>query len=188
MRTRQGLIRVTVLAALALVAACTSTDTGVQASGAASFAAPAPGTVQVIVNDLEGSNGGSLVGILYKGSAAPLPQKDERVVGGFVVRVDAESFSTVQTVAEPGVDYEGLFPYVSTTPVTLPRGEYMLALWAGSEVLGPYVRWVPADVKRACELAFKTGEDKGTTVTVTGLPELEPKELLDAGVRTCNTK
>jgi hypothetical protein len=188
MRTRPGLVRVTALAAVALVAACTSTDTGGQASVAASSATPAPGTVQVIVNDLEGSNGGSLVGVLYKGTAAPLPQKDERVVGGFVVKVDADSFSTVQTVVEPGVDYEGLFPYVSTTPVTLPRGDYMLALWAGSEVLGPYVRWVPADVKRACEMAFKTGEGKGTTVTVTGLPELAPKELLELGVRTCNTR
>jgi hypothetical protein len=158
-------------------AASEARDTSASASSegtpstAESTGTASAGTVQVTVSDLEGSQGGSVAGVLFSGSEAKFP--DARVVGGFGVTVDADPFTTTQTVNEPGEELQGLFPYASTTPLPVVPGTYTLMLWAAPEALGPYSRWVPHDTSglRGCLVTFEAAPGTGATLTVKEIPE-----------------
>ena len=161
-----------------VLAGCTTQRGGIPATSpvsrtataSASAAAPAlPGTVVVTVHDLAGAAGGSLAGVLFSGPEAMYP--DQRVVGGFGVAVDEEQFTTTQTIAEPGKEFEGAFPYVTQVPLQVPPGTYTLALWAAPDALGPYGRWVPSDTLglRGCGLTFTVGAAASTQLDVYGI-------------------
>jgi hypothetical protein len=159
------------------VSGCTSAPNRTRApSEAAPSESPAAtesaaGTVQVTVSDLEGSKGGGLAGVLVSGPEAKF--FDELVVGGFGVAVDAEPFTTTQTVNEPGEEFKGLFPFVTDTPIQVAPGTYTLMLWAAPQDLGAYGRWVPADTNglRGCRVTFEAAPGSGATLTVNGLPD-----------------
>lgn len=176
---------IAVLVALAAVAVAAGawlvlkSDSGVspedQAAQQQLAGAPAPGVVRVTVADVEGVDGGSVAGVLVAGTDTavydPVAKKD-LPIGGFGVAASGDPFTTVQTVNQPGEEFVGLFPYVSSNPVVVMPGTYTLMLWAAPEQLGPYGRWVPglSAGLRGCALTFTVAEGQGADLTVDGLP------------------
>jgi hypothetical protein len=125
-----------------------------------------PGTVVVTVRDLSGAAGGSLAGVLFSGQE----EAYRRAVGGFGILVEADPFTTTQTVGEPSDsdDWEGLFPYVTRRPLRVEPGTYTLMLSAAAEPLTGYSHWHPANALRGCAVTF-TAKAEGTEVTVYGI-------------------
>lgn len=176
---------IAVLVALAAVAVAAGawlvlkSDSGVspeeQAAQQQLAGAPVPGVVRVTVADVEGVDGGSVAGVLVAGTDTavydPVAKKD-LPIGGFGVAASGDPFTTVQTVNQPGEEFVGLFPYVSSNPVVVTPGTYTLMLWAAPEQLGPYGRWVPglSAGLRGCALTFTVAEGQGADLTVDGLP------------------
>lgn len=182
-----GLAGVTLVLALA---ACTpaGSQTGAASEGVPSEAPAsgmAAGLVRVAVVDVEGSEGGSLAGVLYKGAGPEAvlltraPQDPNYFVGGFGVPVDADPFTTTQTINQPAPgEPEFVFPYVTDTPVQVEPGTYTLMLWSAPEQLTPagsslWGRWEPglAHRMRGCWVTFEAEARTGANLTVHGIPE-----------------
>ena len=170
----------------AVLVACSSNTTSPPTSSAAgsspswsSSSARASGStdlpaghVRVTVTGLTGAEGGTLVGIVFDGPTA----KDG--VGGFVVRVTSDPFATTQTVTapetltEPGQVKEGLFPYVTSTPLVLADGNYRLQFWAAPDGVESYARWVAAESPGmlTCRAYFEVAQPRGTALSIADVP------------------
>jgi hypothetical protein len=143
---------------------------------------PAAGTVQVTVRGLEGALGGQVAGGLIPGWTDDLLYPT--TVGGFVVDVDADPFTTTQPIREPGDEDEGAFPDVGNDPLAVEPGVYTLSIWWRPDApLLPYNRWVPAgqDGLGGCEAMIEVPEGGGVAVTITG----DFTKVLDGSIPSC---
>jgi len=135
--------------------------------------AGAGGVVTVVISDLTDAAGNEFAGVLMSHDA----ESGWDGVAGFATTVDADPFSTTQTlgdVAEAWSDdpSDGQWPWPSGT-ATIPAGDYSLWLFTGTDYCC-YSRWMPAGSPglRGCELRVSTtGQDQ--TIYVKDIPHDE---------------
>jgi hypothetical protein len=181
---RESCVLIAIVAAL--LAACSSTpavpDSSAGSASAESSSSSDPGAsmvsevpsgqVRVTVTGLTGADGGTLAGAVFDGPTA----KDG--VGGFAVRVTSDPFATTQivtepqTLTEPAQVQDGLFPFVTSTPLVLEDGRYRLEFWAAPKGVTGYARWVAAETPGllGCSLYFTVQRPMGTAVTIANVP------------------
>lgn len=130
----------------------------------------AAGTVVVKITGIEDSIGHDVAAVMFDGLGTDNP--DSRGIGGFGVKVDADPFSTTQTIATPeSIDVDAPFPHVSREPLVAQPGEYTVMIWI-ADGLGGYSRWVPGDSPAlgGCRVDVTVEAGRPTNVTVAGIP------------------
>ena len=133
------------------------------------------GAIAVVVTDLTDAYGNDLAGVLMSYGADAPQSYGWGGVAGFTTTVDADPFSTSQTLGEvtevwPEDPNDGLWPW-ATGKASVPEGDYSLWLWTGKDYCC-YSRWMPAESPglRGCELRVSTtGQDQ--TIYVKDIPD-----------------